>query len=142
VYYRNTKPVTIVTSSMYGYKHSDTYKNVMDAYGQHTERTWTEKITDFNHMNASAMFEEDDLMVNPGPNEVHGSKTLPGLPATGKWRTIKQNGKWYLVTPKGKRFWSLGVTSVYPESPTAVEGRESMFQYLPAANTPKGQFYG
>jgi hypothetical protein len=142
VYYRNTKPVTIVTSSMYGYKLSDTYKNVVDAYGQHTDRTWTEKITDFNHMNASAMFEEDDLMVNPGPNEVHGSKTLPGLPATGKWRTIKQNGKWYLVTPKGKRFWSLGVTSVYPESPTAVEGRESMFQYLPAANTPKGQFYG
>lgn len=52
------------------------------------------------------------------------------LEATGKFRTEKIDGKWWLVDPEGHLFWSVGVTEGGIGSLTSVEGREALFPKL------------
>ena len=51
--------------------------------------------------------------------------------------------RWYLVTPEGHPFYSLGVNTVSADdSQTYVEGREAMFTGLPGSDDPLAAFYG
>ena len=55
----------------------------------------------------------------------------------------KRGGRWWLVTPEGHPFWSLGVNAVTADgSRTYVEGREPMFAELPAEGEPLAAFFG
>ncbi len=42
-----------------------------------------------------------------------------------------ENAKWWLVTPEGHLFWSLGINCVEPAASGPVEKRESLFAWLP-----------
>lgn len=62
----------------------------------------------------------------------------PQLKATGAFRTEKVGGKWWLVDPDGRLFWSHGITCVAERSHgTKVGGRENYFApYRSVMNGP------
>jgi len=108
------------------------FNGIADAYGQYTDRTWTNKVkkdTDFATLKAAEM---TDLSANPGTGETLGSKVLKGTSGT-TWKIIKDpSGMMYFQHPNGRYFWSLGASGVTSGSPTPVEGRTSYFQSLPS----------
>jgi hypothetical protein len=59
--------------------------------------------------------------------------------ATGFFRTERRDGRWWLVTPEGNPFFSIGMDVVSAASLTYVDGREFMFRDLPVRN---GEFAG
>jgi hypothetical protein len=67
----------------------------------------------------------------------------PDFKASGFFRTEKSDGRWYLVTPEGHPFYSLGVNTVAADtSQTYVAGREWMFGALPKVDEPLASYYG
>lgn len=66
----------------------------------------------------------------------------PQLEATGSFRAAKHEGKWWLVDPEGRLFWSHGATGVaFGGDFTPVSDREHWFASLPERDEPYGRFY-
>jgi Beta-galactosidase len=91
--------------------------------------------------------ERDEMLRAKGAAEAQQlAETLPPLPqdrfggllsgpefrASGFFRTERREGRWWLVTPEGHAFFSIGVDAVAPSGATYVEGREFMFRDVPA----------
>ena len=90
-----------------------------DRYGQFRHRTWPGKTTDDAELKAAAEEEAKDLAVHPGPadrNRYGGWTGGPQLKSTGRFRTEKVDGKWWLVDPEGRLFWSFGPVRVTASS--------------------------
>ena len=67
----------------------------------------------------------------------------PDFGATGFFRTERRDGRWWLVTPEGHGFFSLGIDVVRPDvGATFVEGREFMFAELPKPGDLLAAHYG
>ena len=123
------------------------YDNIVDAYGQFTRAKWPEKIVSDEQLKASSVKEQQQLKTwladRPKQDPFGGWLGGPVFEAKGFFRTEKLDGRWYLVTPEGHPFYSLGVNAVTAEdSRTYVEGRERMFSSLPADTDPLAVFYG
>ena len=69
-------------------------------------------------------------------DEWGGWSAGPQLKATGWFRTEKLDGRWWLVTPSGHRFWSVGLDCVGPEASGPLKGQEELFSWRPAATDP------
>lgn len=125
------------------------YHELIDAYGQSTRGTWPEKVTSDEQLKASAGREQQQIKEwlaerEKQPLDTYGGVTA-GTPfeATGFFRTEKREGRWYLVTPLGHPFYSLGVNAVAADGGrTYVAGREAMFKALPQQGEPLSAFYG
>jgi len=142
VYLRQPDTVRARVTSMYGQVCNYSVNGLFDRYGQYSRRTWPNKVTSVQDMIDQRADEDAALAADPGNGEELGSQTLTGT-ATGKWRLTKTSGgKYYFVSPQGRFFWSLGVTSVASELPTIVTGRPGMFTGLPVAGDPRAAFYG
>jgi hypothetical protein len=105
-----------------------------DSFGQYMHRTWPGKVTSVADLKAAAVAEESDLQQHPGPadwNQYGGWLAGPQLPATGFFRTAKHDGRWWLVDPDGRLFFSVGVNCVRKMDPTPIEGREHFFADYP-----------
>ncbi|MNJ13591.1 hypothetical protein D3C77_78000 [compost metagenome] len=125
------------------------YTGLIDGYGQSTRARWPEKIVSDDQLKAAAAREQQQLkgwMAERSqlPHDKFGGVTTGvRFEAKGFFRTEKQDGRWYLVTPEGHPFYSLGVNAVAPDGGrTYVAGRESMFTTLPQEGEPLAQFYG
>jgi len=129
-----------------------------DKYGQFKWRDWPGKIHSDAEMQAVAAEEEKDLAAHPGPadwNKYGGWAAGPQLKATGRFRTEKIDGKWWLVDPEGRLFWSWGPVRVTPSAAmTPLNGnprtpkcggsmpdRDCLFEALPKAGDPLAAFY-
>ena len=129
-----------------------------DRYGQFKWRDWPGKTHSDEELKAVVAEEERDLAENPGPkgrNRFGGWSDGPQLKATGRFRTEKVDGKWWLVDPEGRLFWSWGPVRVTPSSAmTPLNGnprtprvggdlpdRDCMFEDLPKPGDPLAQFY-
>ena len=65
------------------------------------------------------------------------------LGATGFFRVQKYKGKWWLVDPTGRLFWSNGVDCVHDHAAaTPLTDRKDYFRSLPAPSSPLAQFFG
>ncbi len=161
----NPAQVTSVTVSMsqpnvaqsvliekFGVQEGDTiqkaaYSNLLDGYGQYTRGKWPEKISSDDQLKALSSKEEQQLKVWLKDRAAHdkygGLLKGPTFEAKGFFRTEKRNERWYLVTPEGHPFYSLGVNAIAADdSQTYVQGRESMFTSLPGNDDPLAAFYG
>lgn len=161
----NASQVTSVTVSMsqpnvaqsvliekFGVQEDDTlqkaaYSNLLDGYGQYTRGKWPEKITSDDQLKSLASKEQQQLKVwlkdRPAHDKYGGLLKGPSFEAKGFFRTEKRDDRWYLVTPEGHPFYSLGVNAIAADdSQTYVEGRESMFTGLPGNDDPLAAFYG
>ena len=58
----------------------------------------------------------------------------PQLKSTGFFRLEKVEGKWWLVDPEGRLFFSHGANSVGFDQITSIPGREAVFEWLPDAS--------
>ncbi|NID06969.1 beta-agarase [Luteibacter jiangsuensis] len=115
------------------------YAGIVDRFGQYTRATWPEKVADHASLKARA---------NAAPaapkstnlDRFGGRTDLPAMRATGWFHTQKQGDRWWLVSPEGHAFFSLGVNAVnLTDGRTYVQGREFMFADPAAAN---GRFGG
>ena len=114
------------------------YTAIVDRYGQYTRATWPEKIASDADLKARA--NAAPKVTDPKGLDRYGGRTdLPAMHATGWFHTQKQGGRWWLVTPEGHAFFSLGVNAVnLTDGRTYVQGREYMFADPGAANGPFG----
>lgn len=125
------------------------YEGLIDAYGQSTRGRWPEKIVNDEQLKAADSREQAQLKGWLGergkqPLDAYGGLVAgPAFEAKGFFRTEKREGRWFLVTPEGHPFYSLGVNAVAADGGrTYVAGRESMFGALPAEGEPLAAFYG
>lgn len=123
------------------------YTGLVDAWGQYAHGTWPEKIEQDNQLREAAKQERVQLKAwleqRPAQDKFGGYLGATSFSATGFFRTEKRDGRWYLVSPLGNPFYSLGVNAVSAwQSPTYVEGRESMFMALPKEGDALAGYYG
>ncbi|TWC28286.1 beta-galactosidase-like protein [Pseudomonas sp. SJZ079] len=123
------------------------YAGIVDAFGQFTRGHWPEKVSSVAQLQAAAAKEQLQLnkwlAERPEQDQFGGLLSGPSFEATGFFRTEQQDGRWYLVTPQGHGFFSLGVNAVTAsQSQTYIEGRETMFSALPKLDEPLAAQYG
>ncbi|MEI6500423.1 MAG: beta-galactosidase, partial [Armatimonadota bacterium] len=116
---------------------------LIDEFGQYRHRDWPGKTHSAAELVANRELEAKDLAAHPGPegwDQYGGWQGGPQLQATGFFRPEKYQGKWWLVDPEGRLFWSHGVDCVTDwEGGTRLDEREHWFANLPPAD---GEFKG
>jgi hypothetical protein len=118
---------------------------MIDEFGQYIHKDWPGKTHSLEELVAHGKEEERDLAAHPGPpdrDEYGGWSAGPQLEATGFFRVQQYEGKWWLIDPKGRLFWSHGIDCVRSSNPTPATDRERYFRNLPQADSPFMQFYG
>jgi len=117
----------------------------VDRYGQYIHGEWPGKLHREEQLQERAEVEEkqlDQWKIWDQRDEYGGWSSGPRLEATGWFRTEELDGRWWLVTPKGTLFFSLGVDCVGTWEKTFVEGRKDWFEWLPEKDNRFGEFYG
>ena len=123
------------------------YFPFVDAYGQFRHAEWPTKIHTAGDFVDQRVAEAAALRAEPRPSswdKYGGFKDGPLLAATGHFRVEKRDGKWWLVDPEGRLFWSHGVTGVGFSASTPVRGRRQFFSEIPSgegANPKSVNFY-
>jgi len=99
------------------------YLPFVDKFGQFAHGTWKDKVRSYEDLRADLAAERAALRPAPDSwDEYGGWAAGPQLEATGNFRTEKVDGKWWLVTPSGHLFYSLGINVVKVDS-DAPDGR-------------------
>lgn len=112
-----------------------------DRFGQFRHADWPGKTHDEAELRAARDAEDRWLAAHAespirGGDRFGGWADGPQLEATGFFRTAKMGGRWWLVDPDGRLFWSQGVVGVRIGRETGVSGRERFFAWLPARDDP------
>jgi hypothetical protein len=119
---------------------------MIDEYGQFMHGDWPGKVHGEADLERHRAEEAADLAARPGPeswNRFGGWAAGPQLAATGFFRTEKHEGRWWLVDPEGRLFWSHGVDCVGTgNATTPITDRRHWFRGLPAPGSPPARFYG
>ena len=126
-------------------KSPDKFLPMIDEFGQYIHRDWPGKTGSTKDFASHIAAETKDIAARPGPkkwNAYGGWDAGPQLKATGYFHTTKHAGKWWLVDPKGKLFWSHGIDCVHSHASTPISDREHYFRDLPDAKSPFAKFYG
>jgi len=104
----------------------------IDKFGQFKHKEWQNKVHSIEDLKKRTE-EENAFNAKLGDipnrdkyfgyvNENHKYK------ATGRFRTEKIDGKWYLITPEGNLFWSMGVNAIGLYQATPISKREHYFE--------------
>jgi hypothetical protein len=125
----------------------EAYQSIVDGFGQYTRAHWDGKIGSNDDLQRARSREEQQLREwLPPPvalDRYGGLLKGPSFDATGFFRTEQREGRWWLVTPDGHGFFSLGIDVVGPDiGATFVEGREFMFAEVPGLGDPLTAHYG
>ncbi|MFQ5869898.1 MAG: beta-galactosidase [Candidatus Zixiibacteriota bacterium] len=119
---------------------------LIDEYGQFIHKDWPNKTKSIKDLAKRKEEEDIDLAKHPGTkdwNSYGGWKAGPQLTATGYFRVEKHKGKWWLVDPDGRLFWSHGIDCVRSgNGVTPITDRKYLFQDLPDESSPLARFYG
>ena len=116
----------------------------VDRFGQYKHDEWPGKVAEEDELiqardaEAGALAEAGPF---PGRAEYGGWADGPELEGTGWFRTAQHDDRWYLVTPEGHLFFSMGVNCVHTGDNTWVEGRDGWFDWLPDDDSPFAAFY-
>lgn len=140
---------------------ADPYFPLIDTFGQYRHKSWPGKVGSLGELTARREREAAELPAAAeqftraaGWNRFGGWADGPQLEATGFFRVQKYAGKWWLVDPEGRLFWSHGLTCVRMLDFTPIEEREDWFAdppwrepelaefMLPAAFALKGHYAG
>ena len=126
-----------------------TFLPFVDRFGQFMHDDWPGKVHDEAEL-ACTKADEDAWLAKNGTSPIPEADRFggwaggPQLKATGFFRTEKVNGKWWLVDPDGRLFFSHGVDCVgIGNGTTGIGFREKYFSWLPAKDDPAfGGFWG
>ena len=141
------KPVSLVIDNIRLVSVSGTkgIEGIVDEYGQYTGADWPGKLHKLSDFIDRLKKEEADFIAHPSlpDRDMYGGWAAgPTLKATGFFSTEKRNGKWWLVDPNGKLFFSMGIDCVGAGDETIIKGREKMFTWLPTDEDPLAKFKG
>ena len=118
----------------------------IDEFGQYIHKDWPGKTHSVADLAKHRKAESADLAKHPGPkgwNKYGGWADGPELDATGFFHAAKHKGKWWLVDPAGRLFWSHGADCVRPQNATTpITDRKHYFKALPAPGSAGARFYG
>jgi hypothetical protein len=117
----------------------------IDGFGQYLHADWPGKTHQLQDMQRARAAEEADLATHPGAgdwDQFGGWRDGPTLRATGYFHPEKFAGKWWLVDPEGKLFWSHGIDGVGMAAATPIDGRETWFQDFPGREPQFHEFLG
>jgi len=125
----------------------EAYRRIVDGLGQYTRVRWDGKIESRTDLESARRREEQELREwLPPPlslDRYGGLLDGPKFRAAGFFRTQRRDGRWWLVTPDGHGFFSLGIDVVSPNvGATFIEGREFMFAELPDPGDALAAHYG
>lgn len=132
----HTPPTAWVTDA-------DPFFPLIDTFGQYKHKDWPGKVHSTAELQKRREAEAAELVAQPGPkdwNKYGGWASGPQLKATGFFRTEKHNGKWWLVDPEGRLFFSHGLDCVRLMDLTPIEEREHWFEDFPGAQEEFRQF--
>ncbi|MFQ6130636.1 MAG: hypothetical protein ACE5R4_01230, partial [Armatimonadota bacterium] len=133
-------------------------EGMVDRYGQYSRGEWLGKVRSDEDLRRQRDEEEDWLREHQPAadrDRFGGWSKGPKLEASGFFRTAyvvegqeveppaageEGEGRWWLVTPEGRLFFSLGVDCVRYGQGTRVQGREELFSWLPEAGDPLAEF--
>ena len=113
---------------------ADPFFPFIDKFGQYKHRDWPGKTHSLKEMLERRDHEESELSKHPGPagwDKYGGWAKGPQLEASGFFRVQKHEGKWWLVDPDGRLFFSQGIDCVRMRDTTPIEERESWFEDFP-----------
>ncbi|TAL72122.1 MAG: beta-agarase [Rhodanobacter sp.] len=117
------------------------YTGIVDRYGQYTRGQWPEKIADDAALRAAV--NQRLPAAATARMDRYGGRLDVQLNGTGWFHAQKADGRWWLVTPDGHGFFSLGVDATVADGTrTYVEGREAMFRDLPPDTGAWAAFWG
>ncbi len=122
-----------------------TFFPFIDEFGQYIHKDWPGKTHSLKELIAHGKAEEKDIAAHLGPddrNKYGGWAAGPRLKATGFFRAEKYKGKWWLVDPEGRLFWSHGIDCVRSANATPITDREHYYRNLPETDSPFAKFYG
>jgi hypothetical protein len=143
--HRPAMPKTLLLDNLRLTPHTLSLDKIVDPFGQYMGADWPGKLKAESEFSARRAAEEKELKAHPAlpDRDRYGGWTKgPQLAATGWFRTEKVNGKWWLVTPEGRLFFSIGMDCVNLWHATIVTGRETMFAWLPPEKDPLAKHYG
>jgi hypothetical protein len=115
----------------------------IDTFGQYKHRDWPGKVHSLAELQQRREQEAKELATQPGPKDwdkYGGWATGPELKATGFFRTEKYQGKWWLVDPDGRLFFSHGIDCVRMLDTTPIDERETWFENFPGSQPEFAQF--
>jgi hypothetical protein len=118
---------------------------LIDRFGQYRHRDWPGKTHADADLAWAKAAEATELKEHPGPRDwdaYGGWRAGPALEATGFFRTTRHAGKWWLVDPDGRLFWSHGIDCVRPSAETPITDRRPWFEELPGLDSALAAFYG
>jgi len=119
------------------------YEGIVDRFGQFHPGTWPEKVSSGEMLRERGAEEAQELARWPAEppkrDRFGGLEGGASFRATGFFRTEQRDGRWWLVTPEGNPFFSIGMDVVSAAGLTYVDGREFMFRDIPVRN---GEFAG
>ena len=109
----------------------------VDRYGQSRHADYPGKVASDSELKADIEREDARLAAMPPPADLDRYGGTRGAPwkedPTGFFRTVRRDGRWWLVTPEGNPCFYIGVCNVpastWPTTP--VTGREFLFEWLP-----------
>jgi hypothetical protein len=120
----------------------DPDRPLIDRFGQRIHADWDGKVVDEEDLRERARAEGEALSAAadlPGRDAFGGLVDGPSFQATGFFRVDRDDdGVWWLVTPEGNAFWSIGVTGIRIDANefTGVAGREHVYAELPPTDEP------
>lgn len=139
---RPAKPATVVVDNL-RLAPEVPLEGLVDRYGQYTGGEWPGKTHEDADLRVDLDREREWLAAAPVPasfDEYGGWADGPQLEATGWFRTEKVDGKWWLVTPTGHLFWSVGLDCTNTQNGGPITGRLGLFTWLPEAGDPLARF--
>ncbi len=112
----------------------------VNKFGQYIHDEWPGKLhseEEFAERVERERFAWGRMPQLPDRDRFGGWANGPRRKATGWFRTEEINGKWWLITPEGTLFLSLGITCIGTWERTFVEGRKDWFEWLPPEDDPQ-----
>lgn len=108
---------------------------VVDRYGQYNHQDWLNKVKTDGDLAKAKAEEQASIDQFPRPanwNAFGGWADGPQLEKTGHFYTTKRDGKWFLVDPDGRLFFSLGIDVVQVgQGGTPIDNRDGWFSESP-----------
>jgi hypothetical protein len=122
---------------------ADPFFPFVDSFGQYRHKDWPGKVKSPADLPAKREAERRALEQQPGPRDwdsYGGWLTGPKQEATGYFRTAKVKGKWWLIDPEGRLFFSHGVDCVRMLDKTPIDERETWFEDFPGGQPALAEF--
>jgi len=122
---------------------ADPFFPLIDTFGQYRHKDWPGKVHSVAELRECKDRESTELNTTPAPkgwDQYGGWSNGPKLKATGFFRVEKYSGKWWLVDPEGRLFWSHGIDCVRMMDLTPIEDRENWFADFPGTSAEFAEF--